>query len=160
MASCLSRHDQMVYSIFQNRAPRGIKFFQMTPKWRKVFIKMDWLLTMITNPFEIPIIQNLETFFFSFFYSKQNTILFRDKNKMINYFLYFFFKNSKHIFCFDKSQFFSNLNDVMKFINTKTKKLLFFQFFLFLQKNPQHVYLLYHQPAKRSVRTDVSLHVS
>ena len=64
MANCLSRRDQNVYSIFQNRAPRGTKGFQKTPKWKKVFIKMDWLLTMITNHFEIPVVQNLKTFSF------------------------------------------------------------------------------------------------
>ena len=64
MANCLSRRDQNVYSIFQNRAPRDTKGFQKIPKWKKVFVKMDWLLTMITNHFEIPIVQNLETFLF------------------------------------------------------------------------------------------------
>ena len=32
MASCLSMHDQMVYSIFQNRVPRGVKFFSNDSK--------------------------------------------------------------------------------------------------------------------------------
>ena len=65
---CLNRRDQRVDLIFQNRAPWGIKvfFIQKIPKWKKVFIKMDWLLTMITNSFKIPITKNLKTFFYHF----------------------------------------------------------------------------------------------
>ena len=40
-------------------------------------------------------------FHFLLFYSKKNTILFRDKKKMRNYFfVFFFFRNSKHTFFF------------------------------------------------------------
>ena len=51
--------------IFFKIVPLGVSsfFFQMVPKG--VFIRMDSLLTMITNSFENPIIQkNLETFFY------------------------------------------------------------------------------------------------
>ena len=99
MASCLSRHDQMVYSIFQNHAPRGVKFFQMIPKWRKVFIKMDWLLTMITNPFEIPVIQNLETFsFFIFLFKTKYHPISRQKQNEKLFFCIFFFQGFKTLF--------------------------------------------------------------
>ena len=63
MANCLSRRDQNVYSIFQNHAPRGTKIFQKIPKWKKVFIKMCWLPTVITNSFRIPVVQKFENIF-------------------------------------------------------------------------------------------------
>ena len=52
---------------FSKSCPSGHRDFQKIPKWKKVFIKMDWLLMMITNHFEIPVVQNLKTF--SFFLS-------------------------------------------------------------------------------------------
>ena len=52
-----------------------------------------------------------------------------ERNGTKNYFLLYFFRNSKHIFCFDKSQIFLSPNDVMRFINTKNKK-IFFSIFL------------------------------
>ena len=62
------QHDQKAYSFFQNCTPQDIKFFQMVPKRKGVFIRMDSLLTMVTNSFENPIIQkNLETFYSSSF---------------------------------------------------------------------------------------------
>ena len=54
---------------FSKSCPSGYQGFQKISKWKKVFVKTDWLLTMITNHFEIPIIQNLERFSFSFFFA-------------------------------------------------------------------------------------------
>ena len=52
---------------FSKSCPSGHQGFQKIPKWKEVFIKTDWLLTMITNHFEIPVVQNLETFSFFLF---------------------------------------------------------------------------------------------
>ena len=46
---------------FSKSCPSGHQGFQKIPKWKKVFVKIDWLLTMITNHFEIPVVQNLTT---------------------------------------------------------------------------------------------------
>ena len=51
---------------FPKSCPLGHQDFQKISKRKKVFIKKNWLLTMITNYFEIPVIQNLETFSFFF----------------------------------------------------------------------------------------------
>ena len=139
MASCLSRHDQMVYSIFQNHAPRGVKFFQMIPKWRKVFIKMDWLLTMITNPFEIPVIQNLgNIFIFSFFTflfkTKYHPISRQKQNEKLFFCIFFSGSQNTHFFLTSQKEFLRILNDVIKFINTKIRKLIFSIFFFSYRK--------------------------
>ena len=109
MASCLSKHDQMVYSIFQNRAPQGVKFFQMISKWMKVFIKMDWLLTMITNPFEISIVQNLKIFSFfhfsSFIQTKTSSYFKKETEWETIFFLYFFRNFKTHIFVLTRVKF-------------------------------------------------------
>ena len=73
---------------FSKSCPSGCQVFQMIPKWRKVFIKMDWLLTMITNPFKIPIIQNLETF--SFFFQNKTSSYFEKETEWEIIFWYFF----------------------------------------------------------------------
>ena len=53
---------------FSKFCPSGHQvFFQIVSKWKEVFVRMDWLLTMITNSFKILITKNLETFFLSFF---------------------------------------------------------------------------------------------
>ena len=49
---------------FPKSYPSGHQGFQKIPKWKKVFIQTNWLLTMITNHFEIPVVQNLKTFSF------------------------------------------------------------------------------------------------
>ena len=67
MTNCLRMRDQMVYLIFSESCLSRHQGFQKIPKWKKVFVKTDWLLTMITNHFEIPVVQNLETFLFYFF---------------------------------------------------------------------------------------------
>ena len=73
MASCLSRRDLKIHSIFKNvfiGAPRP--FIQMVSKWKGVFIEMDLLPTVIINSFKI---QN-QTFerhfhFFSWLYDHE-----------------------------------------------------------------------------------------
>ena len=69
-----------------------------------------------------------------FFIQNKTSFYFGKQTEWKIIFLYFF-RNSKHIF-FDKSErIFSNSNDVIKFIDTKTKKLFFFQF---SYRKPQH----------------------
>ena len=63
MANCLRRRDQMVYSIFFKIVPLGDHIFQKIPKWKKVFIKMGSLPTVITNSFRILVIQKFENIF-------------------------------------------------------------------------------------------------
>ena len=77
MANCLSRRDQKVHLIFQKLYPSGHQgFLFMVPKWKEVFIRMDSLLTMITNSSRVPLFKNLETFFiFSFSFSALKLIL-------------------------------------------------------------------------------------
>ena len=70
---------------------------------------------------------NIFSFLFFIFYSKQNTILFRDRNRIRNHF-FFFFQKFKTYFLFWQESNFSNLNDIMKFTDTKTRS--FFLFFL------------------------------
>ena len=61
-ANCLSRRDQKVYSIFQNRAPWGTKaFYSKCSRWKWVFVK-------ITN--------NDHQFFREFYYQKLGNIFF------------------------------------------------------------------------------------
>ena len=62
-------------------------------------------------------------FFSSFIQSKHHPTL--RKNRMRNYLFVFFSEIENTFFCFDKSQIFSNFNDVMKFINTKIGKYFF-----------------------------------
>ena len=63
MANCLRRRDQMVYSIFSKSCLSGHQGFQKISKWKKVFIKMDSLPTVITNSFRIPVVQKFENIF-------------------------------------------------------------------------------------------------
>ena len=66
MADCLSRRDQMVYSIFEKLCPSGHQDFLF--KWFQG--ENECLLglpTMTTNSFENPINKNLRTFFIIFF---------------------------------------------------------------------------------------------
>ena len=60
---CLRRCDQMVYSIFSKSCLSRHQGFQKIPKWKKVFIKMGSLPTVITNSFRIPVVQKLENIF-------------------------------------------------------------------------------------------------
>ena len=63
MANCLSKRDQMVYSIFSKIVPLGHQGFLF--KWFQG--ENECLLglpTMTTNFFENPITKNLEIFFF------------------------------------------------------------------------------------------------
>ena len=129
---------------FSKSCPSGYQiFFQMISRWRKVFIKMEWLLTMITNPFKIPIIQHLETFsFFAFFLSfiqNKTSSYFEKETEWETIFLYFFSRNWRHIFCFDKGKNFQTLMTSWKFINTKTKKLLFSIFSFLIEKSTTRV---------------------
>ena len=142
--------------------PLGVSSFSNDPKVKES-IYQDGLTTnndhqSFRNP-RYSKFGNIFSFLFFIFYSKQNTILFRDRNRIRNHFFVFFSEIQNTFFVVLTKVRFSNPNDVMKFINTKTKNPFFFNF-LSLQKNPQHVYLLYYQPAKRNIRTDVSLHVS
>ena len=82
MANCLRRRDQMVYSIFQNRAPWGTTFFLF--KWfhseRKCLLR--WVHYQLQSPIlsKSPSFQNLKIFspiFFCWIYS-----LFRSINKI------------------------------------------------------------------------------
>ena len=69
MTKCLSRRDQKVHLIFQKLYPSGHQgFLFMVPKWKEVFIRMDSLLTMITNSSRVPLFKNLETFFYFFIF--------------------------------------------------------------------------------------------
>ena len=63
MANCLRRRDQMVYSIFSKSCLSGHQGFQKISKWKKVFIKMGSLPTVITNSFRIPVVQKFENIF-------------------------------------------------------------------------------------------------
>ena len=87
MAKCLSRRDQMVYSIFQKLCPLGHQGFLF--KWFQG--ENECLLglpTMTTNSFENPITKNLETFFYHFFCADFMIVtfipLFRNVNKIHN----------------------------------------------------------------------------
>ena len=63
-------------------APR--LFIQMLPKWKEVFIRMDSLLTMITNSFKSPVIQKLENifYFFIFIFCTKAYSLFKNISKI------------------------------------------------------------------------------
>ena len=63
MANCLRRCDQMVYSIFSKSCLSGHHDFQKISKWKKAFIKMGSLPTVITNSFRIPVVQKFENIF-------------------------------------------------------------------------------------------------
>ena len=57
---------------FSTSCPSGHQSFQKIPKWRKVFIKIGSLPTVITNSFKILVIQKFENIFnhiFSFFFA-------------------------------------------------------------------------------------------
>ena len=75
---------------------------------------------------------------------------------MKSYFLYFFFQKFKtHFFVLTRVNF-SNLNNVIKFNDTKTRKL----FLIFLIENHNARVSALLTTCKRDVRTDVSFHVS
>ena len=107
-----------------------------------------FLITFNMVYFQQPFILDKTPFFWRkrirhpFFYFIQNETLSycEKKNGMKNYFLYFF-GNWKHIFLFWQESNFSNFNEVMKFIDTTTRK-CFLKIF-FWQKTTTHVYLLY-----------------
>ena len=61
-ANCLSRRDQKVYSIFSKSCLSGHQGFQKISKWKKVFIEMGSLPTVITNSFRTLVVQNSKTF--------------------------------------------------------------------------------------------------
>ena len=65
---------------FSKSCPSRHQDFQKISKWKKVFIKTDCLLIMITNHFEIPVVQNLTTF--SFFFCIVIYFLFKSINKI------------------------------------------------------------------------------
>ena len=58
-----------IFKIVPLGAPRPD--IQIVQKWKKVFIRTDSLLTMITNSFNILFIQNLETFLFFHFFCNE-----------------------------------------------------------------------------------------
>ena len=76
---------------------------------------------------------------FLFFIQNKTSSYFEKETDWKTIFLYFFFRNSKHIFLTSKKEFFSKSNDVIKFINTKTEKL----FFNFLYRKPQHTHICF-----------------
>ena len=82
-ANCLSRRDQKVYSIFQNRAPWGTIFlFKRFHGERKCLSRF---LIMTTNSFRIPIVQKFENIFthiFFIFFCIGIYSLFRSINKI------------------------------------------------------------------------------
>ena len=62
-------------------------------------------------------------------------------------FFVFFSKIQNTFFDFDKSQIFSNFNEVIRFINTQEGKK---NFKIFLDRKPQHACILfYYEPAKK-----------
>ena len=65
---------------FSKSCPSRHQGFQKISKWKKVFVKTNWLLTMITNHFEIPVVQNLKIF--SFFLSHWIYSFFRSISKI------------------------------------------------------------------------------
>ena len=80
MANCLNRRDQMVYSIFQNRAPWGITFlFKRFHGERKCLLGFP---TMTTNSFKIPIVQKFENIFTYIFFCIGIYSLFRSISKI------------------------------------------------------------------------------
>ena len=84
MASCQSRHEQKVYSIFSKSCPLGHQNFQKILKWKKVFIKMGSLPTVTTNSFRILVIRKFENIFthiFSIFFGIGIYSFFRSINK-------------------------------------------------------------------------------
>ena len=91
----------------------------------------------------------------SFIQSKHHPTLGKKQNE--NYFFVFFSEIKNTFFCFDKSQIFSNFNEVIKFIDTKTGK-HFFQPFLIENHNTRASALLI--TGKRNLRTKMSLRVS
>ena len=119
-----------------------------------------FLITFNMVYFQQPFILDKTSFFLKktnktpifLFYSKWNTILLREKNGMKNYFLYFF-GNWKHIFLFWQESNFSNFNEVMKFIDTTTRKRFFENFFLTENHNTRVSALL--TTCKRNIRTEV-----
>ena len=116
----------MFYSIFQIRGPWGIKFFSNDHKVKES-IYQDGLTTnndhqSFRNP-RYSKFGNIFLFLFFIFYSKQNTILFRDRNRIRNHFFVFFQKFKTHFFVLTKVKFF-----VIKFIDTKAKNLFFFSY--------------------------------
>ena len=82
-ANWLSRHDQKVYSIFQNRAPWGTTFlFKRFHGEKKCLLGFP---TMATNSFRIPIVQKFENIFthiFFIFFCIGIYFLFRSINKI------------------------------------------------------------------------------
>ena len=121
----------------------------MISRWRKVFIKMGWLLTMITNPFEIPVIQNLKIFSFFIFHIlfkiKHHPILRKKPNEKL--FFSIFFRNSKYFLFWQESNFFRH-----KIYWHKNMKTFFFNF---SYRKSRHMYLFYYQPAKEILEQGV-----
>ena len=82
MANCLRRRDQMVYSIFSKSCLSGHQGFQKISKWKKVFIEMGSLPTVITNSFRIPVFQKFENIFIHIFSFSFALRFFRSINKI------------------------------------------------------------------------------
>ena len=151
MASCLSRHDQMVYSIFQNRAPQDVKFFSNDSKVKES-IYQDGLTTNNDHQsFQNPHYSKFGNIFIFFLFKIKHHPSSRKKPNEKLFFSVFFHKFKTLFFVLTRVKFF-----VIKFINTKTWK---HSFQLFLQKITTRVSVLL-STCKRKIRTKVSLHVS
>ena len=106
MASCLSRHDQMVYSIFQNRAPRGVKFFFSNDSKVKESIYQDGLTTNNDHQsFRNPRYSKFENIFIFhlLFKIKHHPILRKKQNEKL--FFGIFFQKFKTLFFLQESNF-------------------------------------------------------
>ena len=111
MASCLSRHDQVVYSIFQNRAPRGVKFFSNDSKVKES-IYQDGLTTNNDHQsFRTPRyskLGNIFIFYLHFFYLlfkiKHHPTSRKKQNEKL--FFIFFFRIENIFFVLTKIRFF------------------------------------------------------
>ena len=82
MANCLRRRDQMVYSIFSKSCLSRHQGFQKISKWKKVFIEIGSLPTVITNSFRIPVVQKFENIFTHIFSFSFALGFFRSINKI------------------------------------------------------------------------------
>ena len=119
----------------------------------KNFFFVFFYISFQTCQFFLSIFNHLKKYFFLLFKIKHHPTSRKKQNEKLFFFV-FFFGNSKHIFfVLTRVNFFSNLNDIIKFINTKQDPFFFY-------RKSQHTCICFiNNLQKKNQNRGVSSHV-